>query len=53
LTKLFSDRQWARKFVGGKWEQFGVRWQPVLDWSDPKTNPEGYSLGVPEREEWG
>ena len=52
LPKFLWRHQWARRAHGDKWERQGLRWLPVKDWSTPKTHPDLYAGGPPEREEW-
>jgi len=53
LPKFLWNYRWARQRQGGKWERWDEDWQPVSDWSTPRTRPEMYGAGkTPEREDW-
>ena len=54
IYRFFTQEQWAREKLGGKWERWVYSWVQVEEWSDPRSHPEQYAMGVvPDREDWG
>jgi hypothetical protein len=60
LDAFFSQRRWARKLIGGKWELWWVDcpvnsdvWHSVPEWSDVVgERPTPLCRGTPIKEDW-
>jgi hypothetical protein len=61
LSAGFTDFRWYRKYKGGKWERWPVRfdgialtfWIPVKDWTPAGEYPYVHCYGTPILEEDG
>jgi len=55
---ILSNCQWARRWMGGKWECWGIAltweytWNPVQDWAEKTGKDPGSGWVCLNKEDW-